>query len=509
MEYTNKSIDEGMVFEGDVSLEDGDLAELVRKSWSEPQETINDIPYTIDSPISSAIDSSLGTNESSGVTQGNDHIDTTSIAGDQLADDDYVNIKANAIDYTKASNSNNSEGTNGSGDPTNRDIYDYQLFKRHYSLADTTSDALTEIWNNFQLDNKETTNNSLLLRNVEPLNPPLDIEIDADVDLIYNDHSARQRKGSIVEVQWVRQLLNPRSSFSGVSQYSVEPDSIDKNKLWVTIIDENTTIDIIKSIIVLHQSLRQVNSRFEFAVLNLIPYYTSNKSAIQKLDLKLLNIANIRIIDVSNEVTHILAYNGSQINPNISKLALFLQFINDDYELICYLSPTLMVTQNIDELLCSEEICDKIDNETCVLLTNNNVDLVGKGVNSSPIEVNEDDIDNNELDLVLFRPISEVGMCVKEYFTCYGNEDINHQKLMEQSNSQILKQLFAASWQHLNSDGYLQHLTSYVKVDDINCKILDYRKLKPWNVDDNTRKDILHNPLYGHWYHTWYNSMKR
>lgn len=441
----------------------GDLAELIRKSWSEPQAT----PPTLSeagSPLGTLLDegdeSLLSVSKMVSLDLNETGTSDRSKSGDILIPQEK-NVEFQKIQQkwpTEISETNNDKSV------------DYQLFKRHYHLTDECHEAITDI-----LDDLDLGSSTEPIHNDTPLNPPVSMD----------SNQLPIRRGSLQEVQWVRQLLNPRSSFSGVS--SNEPSSSDyEDKCWVTILDQNADVESLKSIVVLNQSLRQVRSKYSLCVL-----YSGTK-----IDISLLQNLGIKTVDVDSSVKEILSINGNDIHPNLSKLFLFMALVNS-YELVCYLSSTCMVVENIDELLSSNEVCDEIDNETCVLLTND-----------SSYESDTNDLD--DLKIIILRPNNEVAMCIREFFTVYGN-GINQRniKLSEMHDTQILKKLFGETWARLSSEGYYQRLQLNTNINDITCKLVDYKILKPWIVDINSRNNILHNPLYGNWYHAWYNATKR
>ena len=163
------------------------------------------------------------------------------------------------------------------------------------------------------------------------------------------------------------------------------------------------------------------------------------------------------------------------------KLFLFFSLI-DRFELICYLSPTCLVLQNIDELLESTEVSDEIDNETCVLLSNKvnyiNEDLVSVNQDQSSAENYDDDPQ-----IIILKPNRAVAMCIKEYFTIYGNdfEGESKRSMFHQMNDlQIMKALFGDKWSYIDSVGYCAVPIASVPANRLNYKIIEFKILKPW-----------------------------
>ncbi|EDO18511.1 hypothetical protein Kpol_2001p12 [Vanderwaltozyma polyspora DSM 70294] len=437
-----------------------DLAELVRKSWSEPQDTPSQ-PQDVGSPIETI----------ETIEEENEHEQV--VAQEKLPKELYTKeeeeVKAlqekTFVPIEEAKTGEIEEGYNYAFlNNANQKSSDYQLFKRHYNLTDESSNAITDI-----LDDLDLSGSPEPSRLEAPLNPPVILDNNSQMPL---------RRSSLQEVQWVRQLLNPRSSFSGFSTNEQIPDN-NCDKSWITILD-NDDPESIKSIVVLHQSLNQVGTKYGLCVL-----YSGN------MDISLLKNLGIKTIQVGESVMKFLSVDGYSISSSLSKLFLFMTLMNI-YELVCYLSPTCMVLENIDELLSSSEVCNEIDNETCVLLTN------------------DGNISDDEILIIITRPNNEVAMCIQEYFTVYGdNIEQRNKKLEEMKDVQILRELFGETWAHLSSEGYCQTLKLDSTREDVNCKIVDYKLLKPWNIDVNTKMNILHNPLYGSWYHAWHNAIKR
>lgn len=332
------------------------------------------------------------------------------------------------------------------------------------------------------------------------------------------------RRSSIQNVQWIRQLLNPRSSFSGPSQTTISVnDSFSERynlnttssscdafprmgratKCWVTILKDGS-IEFVKSMIVLYHSLLLTNSKY--------PMYVLHDSNVDVSELEKYNVYTVPIPkqyfqndpNSINETLLTSAKYRTLLEKRWYILSLFVSFINTNYELICYITPTSMVIDNIDELLDDSNINDEIDNETCVLLSN--VTLK----------------DSEEPQLIIFKPSNDVSMCIKEYFTLYGNDKESlHKmdKLLQMTDSQVLKELFGETWGNISSDGYVTvlelndeslNISNFVQKDGEstsrnNAKILDFKNVKPWEMDiSNLNKGQRdENNVINKWYQIW------
>lgn len=393
-------------FPDDFTIE---LDDAVRKSWSEPQEMTT---QTVD--IFSPVGTPPVRNES-GSSSGS--------MGSSFNQSSLV---------TPPNGLNESFEDNGQR---------YRRRERHYSLTENTHESISDIMVDLDLG----------VGNVEE--PQLEI---LPVPI---------RRGSVQDVQRVRQLLNPRSSFSGVS--SDEPEtSKQENTGWVTILVDDKP-ETIKPVIILHRSLLAVNSKYRLHVLH-------NKYT----DAAELAACGIRTLCFDEPLPRLL----QQAVDSSSILSLFVALV-DKFELACYLSPTCMVMENVDELLESEEICNEIDNETCVLLTKEAPEKAGK----------------NYIQIAISRPCNEVAMCIKELFTEYGDDqEVKKGKVCCKDDFDVLRTLFNETWGHLSSEEYCG--TPFVRSATIgNYKIIDYKLLKPWNDPE----DISDDSINERWHLAW------
>ncbi|SCV03564.1 LANO_0G04896g1_1 [Lachancea nothofagi CBS 11611] len=266
------------------------------------------------------------------------------------------------------------------------------------------------------------------------------------------------RRRSIEEVSKIRQWLNPRSSFSGVSkdEPDVEPYSY-AHKCWVTVIESQ---DDYWPILVLRHSLMMSGSHYKLQVL-----YSDNTHSIASQ----LAQSGVEIIK-ANEISPILMSSASladqnrltQLTPS-SKWCKLLPFVSlaNVYDLVCYLSPRSLVLSNIDELLDSEIVSAEIDNETCVLLSN---------CMQSPPTV------------IVLRPNKEIDACIREYMTVYLNAENNGKwaKLQESDGSVVLNELFEELWGIVASE-YCYRGSENVPAQ---AKIVECTTTQPWNATD-------------------------
>lgn len=469
----------------------GDLAAAVRKSWSESQHTVKKqtgtSAYLADSghsPISTPVPEGFDEASIHSFHEMNSPSDMASMHSNNSSDPAFK--KPYAINTMTAptprhgaahgdhsvhqhhSHSHDHHHHGSSQEP------DYQLFKHHYSISDDHRDSVVEILNDLELESPEPQ----VLGSV-PENKVSNRDRGASI----SKQNTTTRRGSIQDVQWIRQLLNPRSSFSGnsaneppvhygrgttnpheTSPYSTLPDS----KCWVTILVDDS-IEAVKSIIVLSESMRLVQSAY--------PLYVIHDHKINMSRLRNYNISSIPV-----SLDDFTGTTGSPVEHKRLILSLFVNLVNA-FDLVCYIAPTCMVVENIDELLSSSEICNEIDNETCVLLTNVSVG-------------------DNEPQLMVLKPNHEVSMCIKEYFTIYGDDhDGKIERLSQMDDLDILRELFHDTWGQISSEGYVSILQHDVPVDQGHAftKIADFKYLQPWTnkipAGDNT--------YCGRWYRIW------
>lgn len=392
-----------------------ELADAVRKSWSEPQNNLEQLSLT-DSPVGTPTNHSNYTPSSASLISSNK---SASVTSPQPAIDSMVD-----------------DGANG-----------YQLIERHYSLTENTTESISDILIDLNLGTPECEET---VQDTQPM--PI-------------------RRGSLQDVQRVRQLLNPRSSFSGIS--SNEPEEPKQGSMgWVTILKDDKP-ESLRPVIVLDRSLRQVSSKYRLCVLH--------SEQTNASELRNVGIETICFEEVLPELLN------NTIHSN-SIIILFIALVNR-FDLVCYLAPTCMAIENIDELLDSEEICNEIDNETCVLLTN-----------ESPDSQNEE-----YPQIIILRPSSDVAMCIKEFFTVYGNDENGRKsKLCCMKDSDVLKTLFNETWGHLSSEGYCTTLTTTSESESCQpfYKIADFKILKPWNVQKDAG-DIVEDSLTEQWHLLW------
>lgn len=376
-----------------------ELDDAVRKSWSEPQNS-NDSPLLRESPMGTPTNRSY----------------IASSSGSNLSSNRYGSPTSN---FTRTS-----------GDAS---IEPYPA-ERHYSLTENTEESISDILTDLTLGGPEYEGD------VSQISRPLP-----------------PRRSSIQEVQRVRQLLNPRSSFSGAS--SLEPQIPSFPEFcWATILP-NDQPELTIPIMILHKSLLAVNSKYKLYVLH---SNDTDVSRLQNSGIETLNYSEY----LSTEVLE-------AIHPN-SKLILFIALVKI-FDIVCYLSPTSMVLENVDELLDSKEVSDEIDNDTCVLLSNGLPDRQG----------NDDNIQ-----VLILRPSQEVAMCINEFFTVYGiDEDDRRGKIAAMKDCDVLKTLFDETWGYISSDEYSKMSTAAISKSDTHSKIIDFKEIEPWNYK---LSDIVH-----------------
>ncbi|GAV48674.1 hypothetical protein ZYGR_0N00780 [Zygosaccharomyces rouxii] len=408
-------------------LEDstGDLARALRRSWSEPQDSKT--PYQ-DSPISTP-----QCNQYHNVSPGGGSFTS---AGSQVAS-------------LTDSSDNTHRGSLGDGSP------DYHLIERHYSLMEQPN-----------VGNKSTGSGSggsiddgMLEQAMQESLPPL---MPAPVAMPL-------RRGSIQEVQRVRHLLNPRSSFSGAPPE--EPELQEGCSVsWVTIL-ANSSPEYVEPILVLQESLKSVNSKFGLCVIH---NSEVDSSMIREKGIETVAFDKAKLPELFKK----------SINPH-SILMVFMALAGK-YDLVCYLSPTCMVLENIDDLLGSEEIGNEIDNETCVLLTNSTPDP----------------------QIIILRPLVDVEMCIREFFTVYGDDcDEKSSKLTRMRDYDVLETLFQDSWSRLATDEYCETLPEKPSPSEKSFphKMVDFELQKPWIMHE--KQDM--GPLASRWHRLWLQTSRR
>ncbi|CCK69367.1 Ids2p KNAG_0C02560 [Huiozyma naganishii CBS 8797] len=379
-------------------------------------------------------------------------------------------------------------------EPDAQDEPDYQLFKHHYHISKDTRESVSDILNDLDLGSADQGP----LSHSDDLPPIPHQQPQQPQSLPYpmertpsSGTGITTRRSSIQDVQWIRQLLNPRSSFSGSS--ANEPAAVEMAekgaiKCWVTAL-MNDSPEAVKSMIVLYQSLKATNSKYRLYVL-----YdgTVDISQLTKFD---IHTVPLDCEFFFNGATNVPSSKCEMLrNKKWFILSLFVSFINTNYELICYISPSCMVVENIDELLENQEINNEIDNETCVLLSNANT-------NNEPPQV------------IILKPNNEVAMCLREFFTLYGTDDEKIKKLLTLNDYDILRELFGETWAQISSDGYVVVLNGTQRsmnyADFVQCsngnviaKIIDYKNVKPWNLKGLQEETTT---IAGKWYEVWLN----
>ncbi|SMN22844.1 similar to Saccharomyces cerevisiae YJL146W IDS2 Protein involved in modulation of Ime2p activity during meiosis [Maudiozyma saulgeensis] len=502
----------------------GDLAAAVRRSWSESQDTARrqggGPSYTADSgdsPISTPVpepfedvsihkfNSVFPQSNSSSVSESGDgnHFKQPKLPSQQQQQQPIIINESTGPQHfnqfygnhqhISTHNNNNSEAN----DNKNNKEPDYQLFKHHYSISEDHRDSVVEILNDLELESPEpeTIQHSASPR--LPVQHPIHGAISREHRTSVSKQSTTTRRGSIQDVQWVRQLLNPRSSFSGRSlnepttnngstgfntmssnnsstfcpggvSYDVPSD----NKCWVTILVDDS-IEAVKSVVVLSESVRLSGSIY--------PLYVIHD---KQINMSRFNNYNVASIPISLEN---FTKTSNQIRlQNWLILSLFINLV-DHFDVVCYISPTCMLVDNIDEILTSDAVCDEIDNETCVLLTNDVVD------------------NKDEPQLMILKPNLEVSMCIKEYFTMYGDGNDNKlEKLQTMNDFDVLKELFHDTWGHISSNGYVSVLRediNFATTNQVFSKVTDLKYLQPWN--NKIIKNDDEGTMCGRWRKLW------
>lgn len=401
-------------------LEDitGDLARALRKSWSEPQDSR--ILYR-DSPISTP-----QYNQYHNISPGGDSLTS---GGSQVT--------------SFTGGSDNTNATNfGYNSP------DYHLIKRHYSLMEQPSSG-----NN---GNRGSASPSADLLEEEIMQESLSPLMPAPV-------SMPLRRSSMQEIQRVRHLLNPRSSFSGVP--SEEPDLPQRPSIsWVTIL-AGSSPEFIEPVLVLDESLQSVHSKYGLCVVH-----------DSQIDSSKIREKGIETVAFDKE--NLPKLFNKDLNPH-SILMLFMALIGK-YDLVCYLSPTCMVLESIDDILSTEEVSKKIDNDTCVLLTNPSPDP----------------------QIVVLRPLADLEMCIKEFFTVYCEDSGDRSsKLTKMRDYDVLTTLFQDSWCKFATDGYCGTLLEESTNSEAGFphKMVDLKLQKPWMMQENQNMG----PLTTRWHQLW------
>ena len=448
----------------------GDLAAAVRKSWSESQDNPLLLNFN-NSPI--------------GTPTGR-----YSPEPEMMMEGNTMNLSSLA--RGSAQHQQRLYGSSQSREKSDQQQQDYQLFKHHYSLGQETRESVSDILNDLTLGSPEPS------ERVSPIKQP-----SMDVPPLTT------RRSSIQDVQWIRHLLNPRSSFSGAS--ANEPanspgDVLNQSRAWITILHDSSA-ESLQAVIVLSESLKSVNSQYNLWVL-----HSSEVNAFQltQIGIKTLiideyinlfmNFGNGSGFSASSQA----AETKSELNFKWCKLFLFFSLI-DRFELICYLSPTCTVLQNIDELLESTEVSDEIDNETCVLLSNKvnyiNGDLASVEQDQYPAGNYDEDPQ-----IIILKPNKAVAMCIKEYFTIYGNdfEGESKRSMFHQMNDlQIMKALFGDKWSYIDSGGYCAVPITSVPADSLNYKIIEFKILKPWERQNYIAAGQHRESIMNKWLDLW------
>lgn len=313
---------------------------------------------------------------------------------------------------------------------------EYQLLKHHYSVSGPPERQFLDI-----VAQDDTSNDS-------PVTP-------------MDSAGGVARRSSVTDVQWMRPLLNPRSSFSGASSNEVPipqtsssgspvvpacHDDSASMKCWITILlNDACTSDIL----ILAKSLQKHTSKYPLVVL----YRGASEDSLRSL-----NAVDIIAIEIEDPIYDFISQcrGDSHLMMQWSKLSLFTS-IAGRYGLICYIAPTCMVQDNIDELLEDPDICNEIDNEMCVLLTN---------------KPSSDQ--SNHIQIMLLRPNDELAMCIREFFTVYGQVDDNKRSQIASLNDiGVMKILFNDTWGYLLANDYVKDISSAQDVS--SCKILDFK----------------------------------
>ncbi|CAB4255125.1 similar to Saccharomyces cerevisiae YJL146W IDS2 Protein involved in modulation of Ime2p activity during meiosis, appears to act indirectly to promote Ime2p-mediated late meiotic functions [Maudiozyma barnettii] len=495
----------------------GDLAAAVRRSWSESQNTARrqggGPSYTADpghSPIGTPVpepfedvsihkfNSTYPQSNSSSLSESGNapHFKQPKLPLQQQNQPIIINEATGHHAFDQFYHNHHTNGNNNTKDNKNGKEPDYQLFKHHYSISEDHRDSVVEILNGLELESPEPETMQHSASPRLPEQHPIHGTIPREHRTSVSKQSTTTRRGSMQDVQWVRQLLNPRSSFSGRSvneppangnstasnsvknnntgscSGSVSYDFPTDNKCWVTILADDS-IEAVKSVVVLSESVRLSGSIY--------PLYVVHDNQINMSRLNNYNVASIPI-----SLEHFIKTSNESPHNNWLILSLFINLV-DHFDVVCYISPTCMLVDNIDEILTSDAVCDEIDNETCVLLTNDVID------------------NKEEPQLMILKPNQEVSMCIKEYFTMYGDGNDNKlERLQTMNDFDVLKELFHDTWGHISSNGYVSVLHEDIYLATANqsfSKITDFKYLQPWN--NKITKDNGDSTLCGRWRKLW------
>lgn len=402
----------------------GDLARALRNSWSEPQ---NGKTAYQDSPISIP-QCSRYSNVSPGASSTSAGSQQTSLTG--ISD-------------------NTGRGSNGHSSP------DYQLLKRHYSSMEQPDRTGYD----YKSGSRDDVDADMLQEVIQESVPPL---MPAPVAMPL-------RRNSLQGVERVRHLLNPRSSFSGVP---LEEPELERHGSisWVTILASSSP-ECVKPVLVLQESLKSVRSKFGLSVIH-----------NSEVDSSVIREKGIETIVFNKE--KLPEFFESSINPH-SILMVFMALAGK-YDLACYLSPTCMVLENIDDLLDGEEVGKEIDNDTCVLLTN-------------PVPAPQ---------IIILRPLIDVEMCIREFFTIYGDDrEDKCNMLARMGDYDILGRLFQDCWSQFETDVYCGTLSESPSPSENSFphKVVDLGLQKPWMMKEK------HNagPLASKWYQLWLQTSRK
>lgn len=428
----------------------------------------------------------------------------------------------------------------GTGDADTGTVeQEYSLFKHHYFFPEEQNDkSASDLLNDLNIEISEQ-----LGATTEFQSGSGDSAM-ATTSIQRSQHPRTKRRVSIQDSPWVRQMRNPRSSFSGsstgyrytaahmtghrsgssssssnsnsgnssdshsygntpISSNEVSPlaadvnqhtdtdnytnssnrgyDCSDGNKCWVTILRDGSP-ESLRTVLVLNHSLVETRSKFPFYV---VYDTTATEPKIQET----MEQYGLSCIPVSKD-NFVPREVQSEMGSTWLILSLFV-FLADKFDVVCYIAPECVLTDNIDELLESDDICNEIDNETCVLLTNSTGNYGGNNNGGDNIRIDSGN-DPLEPQLLLLRPNNEVAMCIKEYFTAYGDvkngvssaADNLRKKTCVMSDFDVLRELFSESWGEVSSEGYVWLLTEdYLLRLGLHLpKILDFRLLKPWDT---------------------------
>lgn len=360
---------------------------------------------------------------------------------------------------------------------------DYQIFKHHYSMPDNKKESVTNILNDLNLGSGSAQEDNINQGSLSHRKR--------------SSHSmSTARRSSVQDIQWMRQLLNPRSSFSGASMnepplttkksgsietsasLSTTSTSSSDNtptKCWVTVIDRD---EIIPAVVVLHHTIRASNSKYDLVVLH--PHTFDPTELHNRNITSTIAFSECVSTDLHDPALQLNSEEETRtIIANWNKLSIFLSLVGL-YDLVCYISPSCMVLQNIDDLLDSQEIFAEIDNEMCVLLTNQ--DSKKK--------------DEKDPQIILLKPNNEVAMCIREFFTVYSNSaQEKKNKLMKLKDLDVLKELFGDTWGFISTDSYCKTLQVNETCPNSNSmlRIIDFKRLAPWEhlQEPNTNEDTL------------------